>query len=330
MFRSLSIESFENSIDIDIINEFELSEGYILPASYKQLISQYNEVSFNENCFEVYDGNITTNKYILRFCGFNTNFFNIKDYQKKVRDKSDFGLENIIAFAITGNESVLCFDYREDLESNNPKVLFVNLNEYEKYNNVTFKEHFWVADTFDDFVKKIFLNKFLHIPIEYDNGTNNIDTIETFEEIVKYTLPPLYKKLLLQHDEIRTQMNTFDFLNYKNNKTYSDIYFYGLKLKTLITENFDYFSYSELVKAQKNIENSNYYGVKGMVAIGDSALGDIICLYYNKKAEESEPSVVLLIHDDFIEDAKGIVSMKIEYISENFSDFLNILYKSKD
>ncbi|HFC5894483.1 TPA: SMI1/KNR4 family protein, partial [Neisseria lactamica] len=105
-----------------------------------------------------------------------------------------------------------------------------------------------------------------------------------------------------------------------NNKNTDDrnILFLGYKKDASCHENI--YTYS-------CIDDEYGYGNQ-VVAFGISANGDYICFDYRKNS--SNPSIVLMYHDEFYEDELGNTKMITVPIAPDFDSFIDKLYQDVD
>ena len=75
------------------------------------------------------------------------------------------------------------------------------------------------------------------------------------------------------------------------------------------------------------IDDEYGYGNQ-VVAFGISANGDYICFDYRKNS--SNPSIVLMYHDEFYEDELGNTKMITVPIAPDFDSFIDKLYQDVD
>ena len=154
--------------------------------------------------------------------------------------------------------------------------------------------------------------------IRRDNGKNSLDIINEVERKLGYTFPRSYIDLIKEHDAVRLENNIFDFRNVYNKQDERDLNFISFK--------FDHLN-GEIVDYQQNISDLNNYGIKDLVIFGKCGNGDYICFDYRKDSKTSNPKVVLVYHDDFVDYEDGTSSMVVNNVANNFDDFLNLLHE---
>lgn len=152
-----------------------------------------------------------------------------------------------------------------------------------------------------------------------DYGSVDIAVIEDFEKKIGYCLPTSYKELISSHDWLRPEQNTFAFINLYGEKDDRDVNFYGYKS-----------GFSLASRTIEHHQDFDVYGYEGIVAIGFSANGDHICFDYRHDPKTCEPRVVLMYHDDYVEDATGNAHMVVNDVAPTFEAFIDMLYKYED
>ena len=83
----------------------------------------------------------------------------------------------------------------------------------------------------------------------------------------------------------------------------------------------------DILSNQDNVNDLNNYGIKNLVVFGICANGDYICFDYRTDFKSSEPKIVLVYHDDFLDYEDGTSSMVVNYVENNFEDFLKLLHE---
>lgn len=157
------------------------------------------------------------------------------------------------------------------------------------------------------------------VQIYRDSGPIDISIIEAFEKKAGYCLPQSYRVLISSHDWLYPVQNTFTFINIYGHHDSRDISFYG-------------YGDEPIRHGEGIIYNQDFdvYGCEGIVAFGCSANGDYICFDYRHEPRTCEPRVVLMYHDDYIEDENGKANMVVNDVASSFDGFINILYKYEE
>lgn len=134
-------------VDKKIIENYAEKLGFKFPKSYIELLRKHNALRPFDNFFEIFDEN---NNSIaggsIYFYGFGYEDFEIWDdedrlrYQNSIKSYDAIELnqpdecmyENMIVFAQCANGDYIAFDYNPDLNSNNPKIVFLSHDEFTK------------------------------------------------------------------------------------------------------------------------------------------------------------------------------------------------------
>lgn len=151
-----------------------------------------------------------------------------------------------------------------------------------------------------------------------DNGQVSLEKINDVEKLLGYSFPTNYVKLVKEHDALSLIENIFYFINIYNKPDERDLNFLSFK-----SDHPD----GDMRSNQDNVNDVDNYGIKDLVIFGICANGDYICFDYRGNPNSSEPKVVLVYHDDFIDHEDGTSSMVVNYVAENFDDFMNMLHE---
>ena len=129
---NLTLDSDEGTVNQNIINNFEKKIGYKFPETYKQIISQHNLLRIEQDAFKFI--NFYNEKDIggCAFFGYGTPTENITEANTHFEDPEYYGEKGIIAFGREGNGDNVCFDYRDDLSTDNPKIVYVYHDRFEE------------------------------------------------------------------------------------------------------------------------------------------------------------------------------------------------------
>ena len=117
---------------------------------------------------------------------------------------------------------------------------------------------------------------------------------------------------------MRFEKNIFDFKNIYNNEDERDLNFLSFKADHLD---------GDILSNQDNVNDLENYGIKDLVVFGICANGDYICFDYREDSQTSNPKIVLVYHDDFVDFEDGTSSMVVNDVANNFEDFLNLLHE---
>lgn len=158
-----------------------------------------------------------------------------------------------------------------------------------------------------------------NIDVSSDDGSLDIEVIEGFEKKIGYCLPRSYKDIISKHDWLYPVQNIFDLATLDGRQSNRDVSFYGYGEKST--------RYSENIADNQDFD---VYGYEGIIAFGCSANGDYICFDYRHDPKTCEPSVVLMYHDDYIEDERGNAHMVVNEVASTFEAFIDLLYKYEE
>lgn len=151
-----------------------------------------------------------------------------------------------------------------------------------------------------------------------DNGPVSIDIIHEVENGLGYNFPVSYINLIKDHDALAPVENIFDFKNIYSKEDERDLNFLSFK-----SDHLD----GDILSNQENVNDLDNYGTDDLVVFGICANGDYICFDYRFDPKSSEPKVVLVYHDDFVDCEDGSSHMVVNHVAENFDDFLNMLHE---
>ena len=101
--------------------------GYFFPKNYIDLIKNYDAVRLENNIFDFRNVYNKQDERDLIFISFKFDHLNgeIVDYQQNISDLNNYGIKDLVIFGKCGNGDYICFDYREDSKTSNPKVVLV-------------------------------------------------------------------------------------------------------------------------------------------------------------------------------------------------------------
>ena len=162
-------------------------------------------------------------------------------------------------------------------------------------------------------------DKFKQLTIFRDNGKIDIYVLEEFEKDVGFLLPKTYKDLMLKYNGLRFHEDTFKLLDENGDEWDTDFDFYE-------------FTYEKggIYKFQQGVSDPLYDGIAGLVAIAGAGGGDTICFDYRENPKGDNPKVVLMLHDEFIENEDGSETSVVCDVANSFDEFLDILYSDNN
>lgn len=143
------------------INAFEKKYKICFPETYKELMRKHNGANFKEDYFNFINLN---GEYDIRSFGFDAFGENVKEngpsieyYNKNLQDQIYYGVPGLIGFGSTAEGDTVCFDYREDAKSCDPKVVVLVHDEYDEEPDGTIHMHIEpIASSFDDFLEILY------------------------------------------------------------------------------------------------------------------------------------------------------------------------------
>jgi hypothetical protein len=147
--KKISIRRDSGSVDLSALNNFENLIGCKLPHSYKILLSVHNALYPTHPNFVFHDstsGAINTRD--ISFLGFGDS---IPDSRSIIyaQDHDVFGHSGIVPFGIAANGDYICFDYRHDFETEEPKVVVMFHDYPDDENKLVIS---FVSNSFDAFL----------------------------------------------------------------------------------------------------------------------------------------------------------------------------------
>jgi len=153
-----------------------------------------------------------------------------------------------------------------------------------------------------------------------DEGSVGRSIIHSFEKWVGVCFPKLYVSLLSKHNCLKPARDVFDFAGYDGEIDSRDVSFLGYQ-----TEQYD--GRNGLIE---DYQEEGEFNPRGIVVIGDAANGDFICFDYRHDPKTCNPPVVLMIHDDFMEDQEGQPWRVIFDVAPSFEAFMDMLYSDEE
>jgi hypothetical protein len=163
--KDIVFETREGTVDISEVREFEKKIGFKFPQSYIDIITKYNEARienyietfyFYSNFMGRYDYyslnhflGYNTSCSIEWYCGRTLEYYEIEgddDVEDYVPQK--LFPKDIIPFASNPAREKICFDYRHDPKTDNPKIVVWHAEEeHGSSSKLSF-----VATSFDEFL----------------------------------------------------------------------------------------------------------------------------------------------------------------------------------
>jgi len=147
--------------------------------------------------------------------------------------------------------------------------------------------------------------------IRYDSGSVSLDVINEFEEKFKIKFPNSFIKLISMHNGVKFVNNKFNYLDDESQDNESSISFCSFgKVDTTKIDDF---------------QDYDVYGDEKIISFGLNGGGDYIAFDYRKNPTTDEPLVVIMYHDDFIEE-NFRSKMRVVKVADTFDEFLKLLH----
>lgn len=150
----------KNITDVEyLIKYFENNMDICLPVLYKDFRLTFNNTSICQNCFDFQNSLKEEDGRCVKFSnfGFKNNVSEpIEEEQKHLQDPIYYGVPNLIGIGSTAEGDTLCFDYRDDPKTCEPKVVLLVHDEYEETNGTTHMKIENIADSFDEFLDMLY------------------------------------------------------------------------------------------------------------------------------------------------------------------------------
>ncbi|MDP8034273.1 SMI1/KNR4 family protein [Pasteurella atlantica] len=156
----------------------------------------------------------------------------------------------------------------------------------------------------------------MKLNIYRDKGTIDICVINCFGRKLGYDFPEYFKEIVSHHDGLRLKNNYFDFTNIYGEADERDLNFLSFKEDEI-----------ENIFDEQYVSDPEYAGIPHLVAFGVCANGDYICFDYRDDPKGNNPKVVLMYHDDHIENEDGTDSMVVNFVANSFDEFMEMLYE---
>ena len=144
----------------DIV-EFEKKYNICLPKSYKELMLEHNGVRFEEDFFDFINSKGQEDGRDVNFypIGQNSNWEkkNMDYANKNIQNPDYYGVPGLIGFGSTAEGDTVCFDYRDDPKTCEPKVILLVHDEYDDLPDGTSHMHIEpIANSFDEFLDMLY------------------------------------------------------------------------------------------------------------------------------------------------------------------------------
>lgn len=151
--NSLNIYHSYGKVEDFYISNFEKVADIELPTNYVKLLESNNALSTEESVFKFH--NTFTNHTDCRdisFYGFGDKIPS-SDRITRVLNLSEYGHNKVIIFGKSANGDFICFDYRHDPKTNEPKVVLMHHDVYGPDDKMLICP---VANSFDEFINALY------------------------------------------------------------------------------------------------------------------------------------------------------------------------------
>ena len=127
-FRGLIVYRACGSVPIKNIIDYEKKIGYCLADTYKNLLNEFGGARFEEEDFDFINKNGNNDgRDVAFFC-----FEKLAKEQEHLNDPDYYGVPDLVAFASTAEGDTMCFDYRNEPNTCEPKIILLVHDEYEE------------------------------------------------------------------------------------------------------------------------------------------------------------------------------------------------------
>ena len=158
-WREFSLYFDYGKADPKDIEEFEKKYNICLPKTYKELMLEHNGVNFKEESFDFINsrGQEDMRSFLFYSFGEENDGENIEFYNKGLQDPLYYGVPGLIGFGSTAEGDTVCFDYRDDPKTCEPKVVLLVHDEYDDLPDGTSHMHIEpIANSFDEFLDMLY------------------------------------------------------------------------------------------------------------------------------------------------------------------------------
>lgn len=155
MRTDLQWDSYWGSVDTAQVDKYEKMLGYKFPEDYKTIVSTYNgAIVDDKNSYQFYSNLTKKNeRYGLGLLHAFGDCDSRAETMEYCLANKPYGFPNgLVSFAREGGGDLLCFDYREGLPEDEPKIIIWHLNGEPG----TVAESSFLANTFSEFLDLLF------------------------------------------------------------------------------------------------------------------------------------------------------------------------------
>lgn len=137
---------------VELVEKYETDLGVVFPESYKAFISNNNTAYPEKSCFDYWDDYLKEEgeKSIYFFVfGPEQSRVNASEDLLRFQDFDIYGHDHVVAFAGTAEGDYVCFDYRHNPETLEPKISVMAHDMHYKETRKMVINH--VANSFSEF-----------------------------------------------------------------------------------------------------------------------------------------------------------------------------------
>jgi SMI1-KNR4 cell-wall len=140
-------------VDIKVLESFEIQTGFKLPIAYKMLLSEHDAVIPDANHFEFIDrSNNLRDSRDVSFDGFGERVSSASR-MRWPQNYDIYGHEGLVTVGTSANGDYICFDYRHDLKTDQPKVVVMFHDYYDENQKMLICP---VANSFEEFMDSLY------------------------------------------------------------------------------------------------------------------------------------------------------------------------------
>ncbi|WP_227541450.1 MULTISPECIES: SMI1/KNR4 family protein [Acinetobacter] len=152
-----------------------------------------------------------------------------------------------------------------------------------------------------------------NLTVMYDFGSINKSFLVEFINTYGLTLPEKYMELMEKHNGVQFLENCFNYIDSNGNVGESSIGFCA---------------YGDEIGADNIVKFQDYDGLgyDNVIVFGLNGRGDYLSFDYRQNPESDNPLVIIMYHDDLIEDEYGNKKMRVVKVADSFDDFLKLLH----
>ena len=149
----------DGKIDEWYIEEFEKKYNICLPKTYKELMLEHNGVRFEEDNFDFINsrGQEDGREFLFDSFGEKEKGKELIYDDQHVSNPDYYGVPGLIGFGSTAEGDTVCFDYRDNPKTCEPKVVLLVHDEYDDMPDGTSHMHIEpIANSFDEFLDMLY------------------------------------------------------------------------------------------------------------------------------------------------------------------------------